>query len=67
MPNNDADAIAEVAVLCTAARAKLPVSGFRRLRILLDMLLIDLGHPAAPPEVPAPDRRSNTTLSRDAP
>lgn len=42
MPTNDADAIAEVAALCATARAKLPVSGFHRLRVLLDMILIDL-------------------------
>jgi hypothetical protein len=57
MPADNAQATAEVAALCAAARAKLPASGFRRLRVLLDMLLIDLGHAAAPPEGPAPDLR----------
>ena len=42
MPTNDADAIVEVAALCAAAHAKLPVSGFHRLRVLLDMILIDI-------------------------
>ena len=49
MPTNVADAIAEVAALCVAARAKLPASGFHRLRVLLDMLLIDLDRETPPP------------------
>lgn len=65
MPTNDADAIAEAATLCAAARAKLPASGFHRLRVLLDMILVDLTRErpapqsAAPPPGPAeePDRR----------
>lgn len=65
MPTNDADAIAEAATLCAAARAKLPASGFHRLRVLLDMILVDLTRErpaprgAVPPPGPAeePDRR----------
>ncbi|MBB2961689.1 ATP-dependent protease HslVU (ClpYQ) ATPase subunit [Methylobacterium sp. R2-1] len=67
MPTNDADAIAEVAALCAAARAKLPASGFRRLRVLLDMLLIDLGHAAPPADEPVPDLRPDATASTDHP
>lgn len=47
MPGNDADAIAAVAEFCAAARAKLPASGFHRLRVLLDMILIDLARAGA--------------------
>ena len=67
MPTNDSDAIAEVAALCAAAREKLPASGFRRLRVLLDMLLIDLGHAAPPPEERAPAPRPGATRSADRP
>ncbi|MBD8905367.1 hypothetical protein [Methylorubrum zatmanii] len=48
MPTNDTDALAEVAALCAAARARLPVSGFHRLRVLLDMILIDLDREGPP-------------------
>ncbi len=48
MPTNDVDAIAEVAALCATARAKLPASGFHRLRVLLDMILIDLTRESVP-------------------
>ncbi|MRI54340.1 hypothetical protein D8770_10290 [Methylobacterium sp. DB1607] len=64
MPADNPHATAEVAALCAAARAKLPASGFRRLRVLLDMLLIDLGHAAAPPEGSAPDLRSDAAVCR---
>ena len=67
MPINDADAIAEVAALCATARAKLPASGFRRLHVLLDMILIDLGHTAPPPTGAASDLRPNATMSEDRP
>lgn len=53
MPTNDADVLAEVAALCAAARAKLPASGFHRLHVLLDMLLIDLDRAASPPQTAA--------------
>lgn len=65
MPTNDADAIAEVAALCVAARAKLPASGFHRLRVLLDMLLIDLDRETPPPDEPGGDSRSGATASAD--
>ncbi|CAO4174143.1 hypothetical protein [Methylorubrum populi] len=42
MPTNDTDALADIAALCAAARAKLPASCCHRLRVLLDMILIDL-------------------------
>ncbi|MEH3116331.1 MAG: hypothetical protein PGN25_01540 [Methylorubrum populi] len=48
MPTHDADAIVAVAALCEAARAKLPVSGFHRLRVLLDMIRIDLARESVP-------------------
>ncbi len=67
MPIDDADAIAEVAALCAAARAKLPVSGFRRLHVLLDMLLIDLGHAAPPPAETASDLRPDAMTPEDRP
>jgi ATP-dependent protease HslVU (ClpYQ) ATPase subunit len=67
MPTNDADAIAEVAALCAAARAKLPASGFRRLHVLLDMILIDLGHAAPPPTEAASDLRPDAMMSEDRP
>lgn len=67
MPADNAQATAEIAALCAAARAKLPASGFRRLCVLLDMLLIDLGHAAPPPEKRAPAPRPGATRSADRP
>lgn len=67
MPTNDADALAEVVALCAAARAKLPASGFHRLRVLLDMLLIDLDRAASPPrtaEAPAVETKAGSAPER---
>lgn len=65
MPTNDADALAEVAALCTAARAKLPASGFHRLRVLLDMLLIDLSREIPSPGESGSDVRPGAAASPD--
>lgn len=42
MPTHDAEALVELARLCTEARTSLPATGFHRLRVLLDMILVDL-------------------------
>lgn len=42
MPSHDAEALVELARLCTEARSSLPATGFHRLRVLLDMILVDL-------------------------
>ncbi len=42
MPSQDAEALAELARLCGEVRANLSEPGYQRLRVLLDMILIDL-------------------------
>ncbi|SFL45780.1 hypothetical protein [Methylorubrum salsuginis] len=42
MPSQDAEALAALARLCGEVRARLPGSAHHRLRVLLDMLLVDL-------------------------
>lgn len=64
MPMNNADSIAEAARLCASARAKLPASGSHRLRVLLDMLLIDLTRDGRPPR---PAGRAGRAVERGAP
>ncbi|HJE25277.1 MAG TPA: hypothetical protein K8W01_16590 [Methylorubrum populi] len=59
MPTNDTDALADIAALCTAARARLPVSSCHRLRVLLDMILIDLER-EQPKEAVASERQDRT-------
>lgn len=42
MRSHDAEVLGELARLCSEARANLPESGFHRLRVLLDIMLIEL-------------------------
>ncbi|WP_342148059.1 hypothetical protein [Methylorubrum sp. SB2] len=42
MPSKDAEALAELARLCGEVRASLSEPDHKRLRVLLDMILIDL-------------------------
>jgi hypothetical protein len=72
MPLQDAEALAELARLCSEARAGLPETGFHRLRVLLDMILVDLareGFGAQAGTGPASDRQTakQTDLPQKSP